>query len=152
PEVITDIMGQTGTDIIKAIVAGERDAKRLAKVRHVNCKADEAAIAAALKGAGLPEYVFELGEDWKLYQEYRRRIGSCDQKIEACLRKFKDVSEGRPLAKRRVARGKNDVSYDLRSLLLRLAGVDVTVLEGIQESTALVLLSEIGPDLSAFAT
>ena len=33
-----------------------------------------------------------------------------------------------------------------------MAGVDLTVLEGIDENTALVLLSEVGPDVSRFAT
>jgi transposase len=33
-----------------------------------------------------------------------------------------------------------------------MSGVDLTVLEGIDESTALVILSEVGPDVSRFAT
>jgi transposase len=33
-----------------------------------------------------------------------------------------------------------------------MAGVDLTVLEGINASTALVLLSEVGPDVSRFPT
>ena len=42
--------------------------------------------------------------------------------------------------------------FDARSLLVKMAGVDVTALEGIDESTALTLLSELGFDLSAFPT
>ena len=42
--------------------------------------------------------------------------------------------------------------FELRPLLLKMAGVDVTILEGIDETSALVLLSETGPDLAAFAT
>jgi transposase len=33
-----------------------------------------------------------------------------------------------------------------------MAGVDLTALEGIDENTALVLLSEVGPDVSRFPT
>ena len=40
--------------------------------------------------------------------------------------------------------------FGARALLFRMAGVDLTVLEGISETTALVLLSELGTDLSAF--
>ena len=37
-------------------------------------------------------------------------------------------------------------------MLFRMAGVDLTVIEGISETTALVVLSEIGTDLSRFPT
>ena len=37
-QVLSDIAGTTGLDIIRAIVAGERDPQKLAKLRHVNCR------------------------------------------------------------------------------------------------------------------
>ena len=45
---------------------------------------------------------------------------------------------------------KNEVRFGARALLFRMAGVDLTVIEGISETTALVILSEIGTDLSRF--
>ena len=42
------------------------------------------------------------------------------------------------------------MSFGARALLFRMAGVDLTVIEGIDETTALVVLSEIGADLSRF--
>ena len=36
--------------------------------------------------------------------------------------------------------------------MFQMAGVDVTVIEGIEETTALVLLCELGFDLSKFPT
>ena len=44
----------------------------------------------------------------------------------------------------------NAPTFPVRELLFRMAGVDLTVIEGISETTALVLLSEIGTDLSRF--
>jgi len=46
---------------------------------------------------------------------------------------------------------KNEVRFGARALLFRMSGVDLTQLEGISETTALVILSELGIDLSAFA-
>ena len=40
----------------------------------------------------------------------------------------------------------------MRPPLLRLSGVDLTTSEGIDENMALVLLSEIGTDLSRWPT
>lgn len=153
-EVVTDIVGMTGMLIIKAIVRGTRDPVKLAKYRHENCKASEREIAAALQGTWQEEYVFELRQALKLYEEYHRRLRDCEEEIEACLQTFADKSAGKPLAPRGRKRGKakNAVRFDARSLLLKMAGVDVTVLEGIDETTALVLLSELGHDLSKFPT
>jgi hypothetical protein len=40
------------------------------------------------------------------------------------------------------------VAFDVRKALYRASGVDLTAIEGIDESTALVLLSEVGTDMS----
>ena len=44
-DVIRDITGKTGMDIIEAIVGGERDPRTLARLRDPRIKADEATIA-----------------------------------------------------------------------------------------------------------
>ena len=58
--VISDIMGVTGQAIVRAIVAGERDAATLAKLRDRRIKADEAEVAAALQGNWRDEHLFAL--------------------------------------------------------------------------------------------
>jgi transposase len=69
--------------------------------------------------------------------------------IEAHL-KGMALPEVPPLApKRRVRRRKdNEVTFDARQRLHHVTGVDLTAIEGIEESTALVGLSEIGTDMS----
>ena len=47
PFVISDITGQTGLKIIRAIVAGERDPAQLARFRHGRCRATPAEIRGA---------------------------------------------------------------------------------------------------------
>jgi transposase len=49
-EVLTDVMGMTGQAIVRAIVAGERDPKVLARHRHGRVKASERDIERALTG------------------------------------------------------------------------------------------------------
>lgn len=50
PLVLSDIMGETGQRILRAIVAGERDPLKLAQLRHPSCKSREDEIAKALTG------------------------------------------------------------------------------------------------------
>lgn len=151
-EVVSDVVGQTGMKIIKAIVGGERDPHQLAKHRHERCKATEAAIASALFGNWRPEHLFALRQALKLYEFYQRQLRECDTEIEGCLRGMKDKSNGAPLpaSLRKRKPEKNEVRFGARALLFKMAGVDLTVLEGINETTALVILSEIGVDLSKF--
>jgi transposase len=153
-EVVSDITGQTGMSIIKAIVRGQRDAYKLAKYRHGGCKATEAEIASALLGTWSEAALFDLRQALKLYEEYQRRLQECGERIEKCLRQFADRSAGQPLPKPvRQSRPKNrGVSANTRQMLYQLAGVDVTLIEGIDETTALVLLCELGYDLSKFPT
>jgi transposase len=154
-EVVSDIVGQTGMKIIQDIVRGQRDPLKLAAHRHENCKSTEAEIARALQGTWRAEHLFALKQALKLYEFYQKQLRECETQIESCLRRMADKSQGAPLPasvrKRRRQPEKNEVRFGARELLFQMAGVDLTVLEGISETTALVLLSEIGTDLSAFA-
>jgi transposase len=151
-EVVSDVVGVTGMKIIKDIVRGERDPLKLAKHRHEACKATEAEIASALYGNWREELLFALKQALRLYEFYQKQLRECDGEIEACLRGMADKSQGKPLppSLRKRKPEKNEVRFGARALLFRMAGVDLTVLEGISETTALVILSEIGTDLSQF--
>jgi transposase len=134
-------------------VRGERDPLKLAKHRHESCKRTEAEIASALYGNWRPELLFALRQALKLYEFYQKQLRECEGQIEACLRSLKDKSDGRPLppSLRKRKPEKNEVRFGARALLFRMSGVDLTQIEGISETTALVILSELGTDLSAFA-
>jgi transposase len=153
-EVVSDITGHTGMKIIEDIVRGVRDPLKLAKHRHEKCKATEAEIASALYGNWREEHLFALKQALQLHEFYHRQLRDCEERIEACLRAFADKSRGASLPPnpRQQTRKRNEVKFGARALLFRMAGVDLTVIEGISETTALVILSEIGTDLSRFPT
>jgi transposase len=149
-EVVSDITGVTGMGIIKAILRGERDPVALAKLRDPRCKESEATIARALQGTWREEHLFALRQAVALYEFYHQQIGACDQAIEAHLRTFADRGGGQsvPYRPRRRKREANEPRFDARARLYSVCGVDLTAIEGIDETTALVLLSEIGTDMS----
>jgi len=135
-------------------VRGVRDPHKLAKHRHRCCQATAAEIAAALHGTWRPEHLFVLKQSLKLYEFYQQQLAECEAQIEACLRSMADKSQGAPLPpnprQRRRKPEKNEVRFGARELLFKMAGVDLTQIEAISETTALVILSELGTDLSAF--
>jgi transposase len=153
-EVVSDIVGQTGMKIIRDIVRGRRDPLQLARHRHERCTATEAEIAAALQGNWREEHLFALGQAVEMYEFYQRQLRACDQRIEACLRGFADKSGGAELPAKKGPRKprRHGPTFGARALLFRMAGVDLTAIEGVGETTALVILSEIGLDLSRFPT
>jgi transposase len=154
PEVVSDITGVTGLAIIQAILAGEREPRKLAKLRDERCKRTEAEIARALHGNWREEHLFALKQALELYQDYQRLLRECDAKLEAHLATFADKRGGQKLAAkpRRCGRRHNEPVFGVRSALHRMSGHDLTVLEGIDDNTALVILSEIGTDMSKWPT
>jgi hypothetical protein len=159
PEVVADITGVTGMAIIKAILAGQRDPQQLAQLRDHRCKQDQATIAKALQGNWRAEHLFCLKQAVALYEFYQDQLAECDRHIDACLLAFQDKSGGqtvpaRPAGKRKYRRKHkgNVPAFDARARLYRMSGVDLTAIEGIEEGTALVILSEIGVDMSRFPT
>ena len=69
PQVVTDITGETGMAIVRAIVAGERDSVTLARFRNVRCKSSEETIAKALTGTWKEEHVFALTQTLEAIKE-----------------------------------------------------------------------------------
>jgi hypothetical protein len=149
-EVLTDVMGMTGQAIVRAIVAGERDPKALAQHRHGRVKASAAEIERALTGNWREEHLFVLAQALAMFDSLAQRILECDSKIEALL-----VPLGRheaELAGPGKRLGKNAPQFDARAALARWAGVDLTRINGLSVTTVMTILSEIGPDLSRFAS
>ena len=145
---ISNITGKTGMDIIAAIVSGKRDPRRMAQFRRPGMKADEATIARSLQGHWREEHIFELTQALELYRFYQDKIAECDREIEANLERFEDLSDnGSPAGSGRRSQG-NAPSFDIRTHLYRMTGVDLTRIDGVDGFTALKVISEIGADMT----
>lgn len=152
-EVLSEVTGVTGMKIIRSIIAGERDPEKLAALRNHRCANDEATIAKALQGTWRAEHLFALKQAVELYDFHGQQIEACDRAMEEAFAAFEDRSEGRPLpAQRRKAVRRNTYTIDIRSALFRITGRDLTLIEGIDELTAMKVITEIGPDVSAWPT
>ena len=158
--VLSDITGETGLKIIRAIAAGERHPEVLAAYRNTKCKCSLEDMEKSLTGHYKNEHVFALKQALDLYDIYKSKIFECDEQIEKLLMKFADTQK--PIApepaietsqetkgpKKYRSHPKHAPSFDLRGHLIRITGVDLTAIPGIEASTALKIISEIGLDLS----
>lgn len=151
-EVLSDITGVTGIMILTAILAGKRDAQELARLRHPGCAKSAAEIACALEGTWREEHLFELKQAYELFQSYQQKVSECDQQIAAELQRLPNRAgdkehESQP---RQRGRKKNDIRFEATGLLFQALGVDLTRIPGIDVATALVVLAEVGVDVSRF--
>jgi hypothetical protein len=153
-QVISDITGVTGMKIIRAIISGERNPLKLARMRNPRCNNSEATISKALQGNWRSEHIFALQQAVELYDFYKKKIIACESRIQRHLESFDDRSNGTPLEKPpRNSRGSsNKFHFDARHYLHRMTGVDVTRIEGIEATTALKVIGEIGIDMSPWPT
>ncbi len=147
--VISDISGQSGLAIIGAIVAGERNPLVLAGKASQRIKSSRDKVARALIGDYRPEHLFVLQMAYSLYETYQTKIAECDQAMIEELNKLPDRVDvqAKPLPPR--TEGKK-IDQALRQRLYQKMGVDLTAIEGIGAKVVLTMLTEVGPDLSAF--
>ena len=147
--VISDIVGETGQKILRAIVAGERDGKQLAALRNSRIQANEEQIAASLQGTWRTEHLFALQQALAMFDFVGTQLGQCDERIEAQLQHLHTRIDEPAKGKKR-GRARNAPKFDLRTRLFQMCGVDLTRIDGIDVTTALVVISEVGSDLSRF--
>jgi len=141
PLVLSDIMGETGQKIIRAIVAGERDPLKLAHFRSPNCKSSEEEIVKALTGTWQAEHLFALKQSLELVDFYTRQLAECDAELErqfAAVKPRWDAPAELPALPKAKAgsRSKNQPAYNARAELFRITGVDLVALKGISASLA----------------
>src|SRR6516162_552009 len=153
-EIVSDITGVTGRAIVQAILRGTRDPHKLAKLRHRRCKASEAEIAQALNGSYRAEHLFALRQAYEAWQFYQKQVGAVEEQIEQQLGRMKQDRALPPLKPRPRNGGRkpNQPRFEVRSALYYVVGIDLTEIEGIGEQSALTIISEIGPEVSRFAT
>lgn len=152
---VADLQGVTGMAIVEAIVEGERDPRKLAKLRDHRCHKSEQEIAEQLGGHWREDHLFSLRQALKMYQSIQERIGDDNNEILEKLAAM-ECEECRGQAAPKVknpqkahairSRGEEP----MRQALYRMSGVDLTGIDAIGVATVEVVLSEYGPDLSRF--
>jgi transposase len=154
--VISDVSGLTGQTIVRSIVAGEHDPRKLAELSDPRIHASREEIAKSLEGNWRPELLFVLQQEVEMYDTYQRRIAECDQQLQKHLASFADPVPPQPPqgeAKGKKAKpAKNAPRFDLSSELQRITGVDLTRIDGIDVMVAQTLVSEVGLDMSRWKT
>jgi transposase len=160
--VLSDISGVSGQAILGAILKGERDPYKLADLKDQRVRASREEVARSLEGNWREDVLFELQQAVDNHQFAQRQMRECDERLKKYLavlpeRKLAGVQavaeqpeEPKKKATRMPKPVGNTPAFDLKAGLRRIAGVDLTTIDGIDVMTAQTILSEVGADLSAF--
>ena len=169
---IDDLTGKTGLSIVDAILAGERDPLKLAKLRDYRCQASEEAIAAALEGQWLTHCLFILGQARAAWQQTQAQIAACDGLLEkqaiellAGIGQTWDAATAKEQPAGKAIQRKSKKANKTRQphknepagsawpeLCRALFGVDLMKVPGVGVGVVLSLLCEIGVCWSAFGS
>ena len=120
--VIADITGKTGRAMIEAMIAGDTDPAKLARLADRRIKASPVVLAEALRGRQSKHHRFLLRLHLDQIDVLDRALVEIDKEVEAGLDPFRDSIE------------------------------QLTSIPGIAQLSARVVLAEIGTDMSRFPT
>ena len=147
--IISDVVGETGQKILRAIVAGERDGQVLGSMKNARIHASVEEIAKGLQGNWRAEHLFALKQALALFDFIGTQLTECDCEIEQQLQRLQ-AHDGEPAKGKKRGRARNAPKFDLRTQLFKMCGVDLTRIDGIDVTTALAVISETGADMSRF--
>ena len=154
--VISDIQGKSGMEMIKAILAGQRNIDELVKLcdkRIDKTKMED--VRKSLEGIYKAEHLFALQHAFNEYEFYIGQITKCDKEIETLLEKTAQQKPDVDVDKekfKRIYHNKPAIK-DLNKLMMQIYGdKNLTVLPGITSYTLLKFFSEVGTDFSHWKT
>ena len=120
--VITDIMGLSGRKMIEALIAGEKDPAKLASLADHRVKASQGTLREALRGRVTRQHRFLLRLHLDQIDAFDEAIAKIDREVEASIAPFRTAVE------------------------------QVSSVPGVKDLSARVIVSEIGTDMSRFAS
>lgn len=150
--VFSDILGKSGQAIIESILAGERDAEKLASLADKSCKASHEDIVASLQATWDDDHLFIMKQSHELYIYYREMTKKCENEIEILMQKFTAEVDDKKLKELRSHKQKayrGDVNFDIERYAIGMWGVNVMRIPGINRNAVLRLASELGGDFVA---
>jgi transposase len=159
-DVLSQLTGFSGLQVVKAILKGQRDPEKLAELceSQVLVKKRER-LVESLRGQWKDEHLFALEQALEGWQFYQRQITACDERIALILAEMAAIKPPVPEANPKAVSERKKPHHNapqisgLHETLVRLCGGnDATQLPTVTEYMILQLISETGTDMSRWLT
>ncbi len=119
--VVSDVFGESGRRMLKAISAGQTDARQLAALGDGRLSASRETLAAALQGKVTAHHRFLLSQHFRMIEYLEQTVAEFEARIEAAVEPFRAAIE------------------------------NLVTIPGVSATAAHVIIAEIGVDMSRFA-
>jgi len=153
---ISDIEGVSGMKLLRGIAHGLTAPEELLSLINVSkLKADKEDLIKSLNGVYKKQFITILQHALKAYDFFKQQMSAYELLIEEVLKTMlpKDEEGYRPvLQKKKGLVRKNQYSINIKEYLRHIIGVDVTQIDGIDEISALEIISVTGTDMSKWPT
>lgn len=156
-EVLSDITGQSGINIIEAILSGQRDPYVLASLANDRCKKSKEEIAHALEGTWDEELIFILNQQYCQYKYFRQQTLDLDPMIDKYMQELAErvigmndgaVKEVVKNRRRDSYARRNKTSVRVEELSVQIWGVNLINIDGISKITVMSLMGELGSNFT----
>jgi hypothetical protein len=145
---------------MRAIVNGERNPIILAALRSKQCKKPGDTFIAALTGNFQEEHIFSLKVALEQYDFTQNQLKECDEMILRELETYPNITETDPPlrdkdkkddGKHKKPSKESALTFDVKPILWRKTGIDITALPGVAGASALLFFAELGgTDMSSW--
>lgn len=149
---ISDIEGVSGMKLLRGIANGITDPVELLSLINADkLKAGKEDLIKSLQGIYKKQYVVILQNALKAYDFFKEQMRNYEILIEKVLKTMlpKDGDGNKPVIKNKTSYvRKNQYSINLKEYLKHIIGVDVIKIDGIDEISALEIISVTGLDMN----
>jgi len=154
PEVLSQTNGKSGMEIIKAILAGERNANKLLSLCDTRLQKNKSKeILKALEGFYTSQGLFALKQAYQCYLFYQQQIAACDNQISNIFIKLNKADSFDDSLKRKPIRHNRPNVKHLGDYMIQLfGGKDATKLSGFTDYSWFQLYTETGSDLTKWGS
>ncbi len=153
---ISDIEGVSGMKLLRGIAEGKTNPEELlALIDVTKLKADKEDLIKSLNGIYKKQFIVILQHSLKAYDLFKDQMKAYEMLIEQVLETMlpKDEHGCQPVIKKKKGYvRKNQYSINLHEYLKHIIGVDVTLIDGIDEISGLDIRSVTGTDMSKWPT
>jgi transposase len=155
-DVLSQTIGVSCLRMIRAIVAGERHPETLLALCDTDVvRRKTGPLLRALRGTWDEEHLFSLKQALEAWDFYQGQIAACDEEIRKVLEALAAQKPEPPAGENPTLKKHRPNSPEvpkMEQLLHRLTGVDLTALPCITAYSQMLVLSEVGTDMSRWPT
>lgn len=153
-EVISQIHGTSGIRMIKAILEGNRNGEYLLSLCEQKIRKNKPELMLkALEANYNDTYLFILSENMSAWEYHQKKIHVIDDRIGQLLQELcQEKTEVEVTSIAKPIRHHAPKIADLHQMMVKLHGVNISSVSGLNDYTLLRLIGETGVDMSRFPT